>query len=136
MEKLRDGARILFEQALADCSVERAVATHVFVRNSLLHIGDERIDLTHIQRVRIVAAGKAASTMSQSQMMSTLRTPLSIGKVSCSWPGSWDERQRTMTTARSLLERRRLRWLRAMPFGCLRPDMDAPRVDDVGAIAT
>jgi len=63
MEDLREVARTIFEHALADCSVEKAVARHVSVRDGILHIGAEAIDLRGIQRVRIVAAGKASRTM-------------------------------------------------------------------------
>jgi glycerate 2-kinase len=63
MENLRGIARAIFERTLADCSVEQAVGRHVFVRGETLHIGEETINLRGIQRTRIVAAGKAASTM-------------------------------------------------------------------------
>ncbi len=63
MENLRATARKIFDQSLADCSVERAVARHVFMRGSTLHIGEETIDVESVQRVRIVAVGKAARTM-------------------------------------------------------------------------
>lgn len=63
MANLCDTARTIFEQALADCSVEQAVARHVSVRGKTLYVGDEAIDLEDLQRVRIVSAGKAAGTM-------------------------------------------------------------------------
>jgi glycerate 2-kinase len=63
MANLRDTAREIFDQALADCSVEQAVAHHVSVRGKTLQIVEEKIDLERVQRVRIVAVGKAARAM-------------------------------------------------------------------------
>ncbi|MGC1871924.1 MAG: DUF4147 domain-containing protein [Acidobacteriaceae bacterium] len=63
MTNLRDIARRIFDQSLADCSVDRAVARHVSVRGQTLRLGEETIDLGSVRRVRIVAAGKAARTM-------------------------------------------------------------------------
>lgn len=63
MADLRDTARRIFDQSLADCSVEQAVARHVSVRGETLQVGEETIDLEHIQRVRVVAVGKAGRTM-------------------------------------------------------------------------
>jgi hydroxypyruvate reductase len=63
MANLRDTARRIFDQSLADCSVEKAVAHHVSVRGETLRLGEETIDLGPVQRVRIVAVGKAALTM-------------------------------------------------------------------------
>ncbi|HTU51723.1 MAG TPA: DUF4147 domain-containing protein [Acidobacteriaceae bacterium] len=60
---LRKIARRIFDQSLADCSVDRAVARHVSVRGQMLRLGEETIDLGCVQRVRIVAVGKAARTM-------------------------------------------------------------------------
>lgn len=74
MTDLRDIARKLFKQSLADCSVERAVARHVSVHGETLHVGEETIDLGRVQRVRIVAAGKAARTMLVS-LLQQLRLP-------------------------------------------------------------
>ena len=63
MTNLRDIARRIFDQSLADCSVEQAVARHVSVRGETLQVGEETIDLGQVRRVRIVAVGKAARTM-------------------------------------------------------------------------
>ena len=63
MANLRDIARTVFDQSLADCSVEQAVARHVSVRGETLRVGEQEIDLGQVQRVRIVAVGKAARTM-------------------------------------------------------------------------
>jgi glycerate 2-kinase len=63
MANLPDIARTIFDQALADCSAEHAIARHVSVRGTILQLGEEKIDLRSVQRVRIVAVGKAARTM-------------------------------------------------------------------------
>ena len=63
MANLREIARTIFDRALADCSVEKAVARHVSVRDKNLLVGEEAIDLGGIQRVVIVAVGKAARSM-------------------------------------------------------------------------
>ena len=63
MAGLRDTARRIFDQSLVDCSVEQAMARHVSVRGEALQVGEETIDLARVQRVRIVAVGKAARTM-------------------------------------------------------------------------
>ena len=63
MANLRDIGRTIFDRALADCSVEQAVARHVSVSGKTLHVGEEAINLSGMQRVRIVAVGKAARAM-------------------------------------------------------------------------
>lgn len=63
MSNLRDTARRIFDRSLADCSVEQAVARHVSVCGETMQVGEETIDLRPVQRVRIVAVGKAARTM-------------------------------------------------------------------------
>lgn len=63
MAVLRDVARTIFDRALADCSVEQAIARHVYVSGKTLHVGEDAIDLSGVQRIRIVAVGKAARTM-------------------------------------------------------------------------
>jgi hydroxypyruvate reductase len=63
MVNLRDVARRIFDQALADCSVEQAVARHVSVRGTILQVGEQTIHLERVRRVRIVAVGKAARPM-------------------------------------------------------------------------
>ena len=74
MMDLRDTARRIFNQSLADCSVEQAVARHIWVHGETLHVGEERIDLGRVQRVRIVAVGKAARRMLVS-LLQQLRLP-------------------------------------------------------------
>jgi hydroxypyruvate reductase len=61
-------ARMIFEQALADCSIERAFAQKTEVVMTMdgtrkLLFGENAVDLTHVKHVRIVAIGKASRTM-------------------------------------------------------------------------
>jgi glycerate 2-kinase len=65
---LREVASSLFLQSLADCSIEQAFAhkvkrVSIDGERTLLSLGDDVIDLGRLRRIRIVAAGKAASTM-------------------------------------------------------------------------
>ena len=76
---LNDIARTLFEQALEDCSIERAfdrklrvVADEAGVR--LLVEGGEAIALDRLRRVRVVSAGKAAAAMLNA-LLARLRLP-------------------------------------------------------------
>ena len=76
---LKDIARTLFEQALAECSIERAfdrklsvVADEAGVR--LVVEGGEAIALDRLRRVRVVSAGKAAAAMLNA-LLARLRLP-------------------------------------------------------------
>jgi hydroxypyruvate reductase len=65
---LQELARTLFASALADCSVERAVAHSVRVVTApdgarTLCCGDVRVDLAHTRKVRVIAIGKVATPM-------------------------------------------------------------------------
>lgn len=61
---LREMARNLFIQSLADCSVERTFARLVRVSGRRLVIDDtEAIDLERVKRLRVVAVGKASAAM-------------------------------------------------------------------------
>jgi hydroxypyruvate reductase len=65
---LQEFARTLFASALADCSVERAFARSVRVVTRpdgarALCFGDVRVDITHTQKVRVIAIGKVARPM-------------------------------------------------------------------------
>jgi hydroxypyruvate reductase len=77
---LKEIARTLFEQALDECSIERAferklrVADAVGVR--LLVEGGEAIALDRLRRVRVVSAGKAAAAMLNA-LLARLRLPAS-----------------------------------------------------------
>lgn len=64
--KLREMARSIFIQSLADCSVEQSFARLVRVSDGgrRISIGDnEAIDLEQVRHLRIVAVGKASATM-------------------------------------------------------------------------
>jgi len=72
-------ARTIFEQALADCSIERAFAQKMEVVMAAdgakkLLFGENVIDLAHIKHVRIVAIGKASWAMLEALLQ---RLPLS-----------------------------------------------------------
>jgi glycerate 2-kinase len=65
---LREMAETIFRQALADCTVEqafaRAIRTEEGASNQKLFInGVEAIDFNRVKHIRIVAVGKASSTM-------------------------------------------------------------------------
>jgi glycerate 2-kinase len=63
---LREMARSIFIQSLADCGVEQAFARLVHVRDDgrrLLIDGTEAIDLERVKRLRVVAVGKASAAM-------------------------------------------------------------------------
>lgn len=63
MTPLTDTARTIFQQTLADCDVEAAMARHISVRDVLLQTGSHNIDLHSLRQLRIIAAGKAANGM-------------------------------------------------------------------------
>ena len=68
MVDLSDLACTIFEQALASCNIEQAVALKVRVvervgNGSLLFLGQHMIDLARFRHLRILALGKAAPAM-------------------------------------------------------------------------
>lgn len=68
MEDLKEVARSIFEQALADCSIERAcdrlMRTVADGEGRRLYLGGEAVaDLDRLRRVRVVAMGKASAGM-------------------------------------------------------------------------
>ncbi len=68
MTNLKQIARTIFEQALADCSIERSFdrMLHTTVtagETRLVLNGDDVLALNRLRRVRVVAAGKAAAAM-------------------------------------------------------------------------
>ncbi len=70
MEDLKQIARSLFAQALADCSIERAFDRALRItpgpgRAQLVLNGEDLLALDAVKRIRIVAAGKAAAPMLQ-----------------------------------------------------------------------
>ena len=77
---LSELARLILEQTLADCSIERAMAQRVLLVEGegnarVLAFGESIIDLAHFKRVRIVAVGKAAPAMLKA-VLPLLPTPL------------------------------------------------------------
>jgi glycerate 2-kinase len=64
MESLKELARGIFEQALAECSIERSFDRMIQVANGRLLLGGrEALAFDRLKRVRILAAGKAARAM-------------------------------------------------------------------------
>lgn len=63
MATFTETARMIFDRALAECSVEPAVTRRFFTRDAILYIDGEEMPLSSIARIRIVAAGKAAGAM-------------------------------------------------------------------------
>ena len=81
MENLKEIARTLFAQALAECSIERAFERKLRVVADatgahLLVEGGEAIALNRLRQVRVVAAGKAAAAMLNA-LLARLRLPTS-----------------------------------------------------------
>ena len=79
-------ARAIFAQALADCSIERALWQKVNIETAedgmiRLTLGEGGVDLTSVEHVRIIAFGKAARTMLDALLA---RLPLS---ASCDLKG-------------------------------------------------
>jgi glycerate 2-kinase len=65
---LKQAAKLIFDRALADCSIERAFDRKViFVRDSrgsrIILDGTATIELDRLRHLRIIAAGKASATM-------------------------------------------------------------------------
>jgi hydroxypyruvate reductase len=64
VDDLKELARNIFEQALADCSIERAFDRVLRVEGSCLILGgEEMVALDRLKRVRVVAIGKAGAAM-------------------------------------------------------------------------
>src|SRR5438105_3260338 len=65
MADLKELARNIFERALADCSIERALSRtlHLDDRGQLLMPGAEPVELAKLKRIRILSLGKAAVPM-------------------------------------------------------------------------
>lgn len=68
MAALREIARTIFQQALADCSVKKAIADAITVRDLTLHLREECFDLSQIEHIEILAVGKAAAPMLQAAL--------------------------------------------------------------------
>lgn len=70
MTAVSEKAEAIFREALADCTIEQAFERKVKPAadngHQLLPLGDEdAVDLGHLKRIRIVAAGKASAAMLQ-----------------------------------------------------------------------
>jgi glycerate 2-kinase len=65
MASLRDTARTIFHDALADCNVEQAMARHIHARNGCLYLDGDEFNPEELEHIRIVAVGKAANGMMQ-----------------------------------------------------------------------
>ncbi len=63
--KMRDLARAVFANSLAQCTVERGFARHVSCERGVLRIGPDLYDLNAFSRIFVVSLGKAAHTMLQ-----------------------------------------------------------------------
>lgn len=63
---MRDLARELFAQSLAQCTVEKAFEKHVSCDRGILRICEDLYDLNSFSRVFVVSLGKAAHTMLRS----------------------------------------------------------------------
>jgi hydroxypyruvate reductase len=79
VKNLQDIARTLFEQALAECSIERAFERKLRVVTDaegvwLFVEGGEAIALDRVRRVRVVSVGKAAAAMLNA-LLARLRLP-------------------------------------------------------------
>jgi hydroxypyruvate reductase len=75
VDDLKEVARRIFEQALADCSIERALdRTMQIACGRLLLGGDDVVALGRLKRVRVVAIGKAGAAM-LSALLSRLPLP-------------------------------------------------------------
>lgn len=96
-DTLSGAARRICEQALADCSIEQAFARKVQASaTSLLIDGEVVLHLDHVQRMRIVAVGKASATMLDA-LLARLRLP-----DSCKVEGVLVARERPQRLAEGL----------------------------------
>jgi glycerate 2-kinase len=61
--EMRDAARSIFRQALAEASIAKGFARHVHCERGVLRLCEDLYDLHSYSRVLVVSLGKAASTM-------------------------------------------------------------------------
>src|SRR5277367_4405438 len=61
--RMRDAAREIFHQALAEASIAQAFARHVHCERGVLRICEDLYDLQAYSRVLVVSIGKAGHTM-------------------------------------------------------------------------
>lgn len=64
-EKMRELARALFAQSLAQSTVEQGFARHISCDHGVLRIGEDLYDLAAFSRIFVVSLGKAAHSMLQ-----------------------------------------------------------------------
>lgn len=64
----RHTAQEIFQQALAECSIDRAFERHVFYERGVLRVVEDLYDIGSYGRVFTVAVGKAAHAMTESLM--------------------------------------------------------------------
>src|SRR5215469_4607314 len=63
MREMRQTARQILAQALAECGIAKAFARHMQYAGGLLRIGDDSYDLGSFERVLVVSIGKAGHAM-------------------------------------------------------------------------
>jgi glycerate 2-kinase len=61
--QMRETARAIFQQALAEASIAKAFARHVTCERGVLRVGEDLFDLHSYSRVLVISLGKAAHTM-------------------------------------------------------------------------
>src|SRR5579859_2775591 len=61
--KMRDRARAIFQHALDQASIEKALARHVHCERGILRVREDLYDLHLYSQVRVISLGKAGHTM-------------------------------------------------------------------------
>src|SRR5579864_5656346 len=61
--QMRETARTIFQQALAEASIAKAFARHVTCERGVLQVREDLFDLPSYSRVLVISLGKAAHTM-------------------------------------------------------------------------
>ena len=74
--EMRDTARDIFRQALAEASIAKAFARHVHCERGVLRVREDLYDLHSYSRVLVVSIGKAGHTMVEAlaQQVGNLRS--------------------------------------------------------------
>ncbi len=63
--EMRELARRMFDHALAECNVSRAMSRHLELREDRLRIGHDRYDLQSFGAINVVSIGKAGHSQAQ-----------------------------------------------------------------------
>ena len=63
--EMRELARRMFDHALAECNVSRAMSRHLELREDRLRIGHDRYDLQSFGAINVVSIGKAGHSLAQ-----------------------------------------------------------------------